>query len=79
MPIHKCYKNGKPGYQWGGQKCYTYEPGDEKSRKEAYEKCVKQMRAIYHSGYRGSSGLVSEFSDMLSGIENKLQDILSGD
>lgn len=75
MPIHKCRKDGKPGYQWGGQKCYTYEPGNEKSKKEAYEKCLKQMKAIFHSGYRGGSRLVSEFDVQYNGVFKKLEEL----
>lgn len=56
MPIHRCSITirGKkyPCYQYGNQKKYPYEPGDEKSRKAAYEKAVAQMRAIRASGYQ---------------------------
>lgn len=46
MPIKRCTSNGKPGYKWGDQgKCYTYTKGDEKSRKAAKEKAIKQALA----------------------------------
>lgn len=47
MPILNCTLNGKPGYKWGNKgKCYTYTPGNEKSRKEAKQKAYKQGAAI---------------------------------
>lgn len=45
MPIKKCSKNGKSGYQWGGQKCYTGKGAKAKARKQA--------RAAYANGYTG--------------------------
>ena len=44
MPIEKCTKGGKPGYQYGSQKCYTG-PG-------ARKKAVKQGQAIKASQAR---------------------------
>lgn len=50
MPIHPCEKDGKKGFQWGNHgTCYT--------GKDGYEKAVKQMKAIFKSGYRGESML----------------------
>ena len=47
MPIRRCHQDGKPGFQFGeGGTCYTYEPGDEEGRKEAYERAAAQGRAI---------------------------------
>ena len=56
IPVHSCTKDGKPGYQWGGQgKCYTYESGNESSRNRAKKKAEAQGRAAHASGYQGSS------------------------
>jgi hypothetical protein len=47
MPRQSCTKDGKPGYKWGESgHCYTYEPGDEESRKAAKAKADRQGRAI---------------------------------
>lgn len=47
MPVKKCRKNGKPGYKWGDEgKCYTYTPGNKKSRERAEERAEEQGRAI---------------------------------
>lgn len=47
MPIKHCEKDGKPGFSWGNaSKCWTYNPNDEASKKEAKKKCIKQGIAI---------------------------------
>lgn len=46
MPVHECTLDGKPGYQYGEQKCYTYTPGNEAERKEAKRKAYLQQAAI---------------------------------
>jgi hypothetical protein len=47
MPIQSCTQDGKPGYRWGNtNKCWTYTPGDEASRKEAKRQVVKQALVI---------------------------------
>jgi rubrerythrin len=48
MPVHECSSGGKPGYQWGDQKCYTYEAGDEAARKKAKQQAYLQGAAIEH-------------------------------
>jgi hypothetical protein len=51
MPIHACQLDGKQGFQWGDSgKCYTYEEGNEESRKRARDKAEKQAAAIHASG-----------------------------
>ena len=46
----KCNKDGKPGWKWGESgKCYTYDPGDEKSRRRAKLKAQRQGQAIQAS------------------------------
>lgn len=56
MPIQRCRKDGKPGYQWGdGGTCYSYEPGDTASRNRAYGKAEAQMLAARAAGYRGKN------------------------
>lgn len=47
MPVHKCSKDGKPGYKFGDNgACYTYITGNKASRDAAYSKAVKQGQAI---------------------------------
>ena len=50
MPIHAGIdNNGKHYYQWGSQKKYYYNIDSERSRALAYNKCLKQAKAIYSS------------------------------
>ena len=54
VPIMRCQRNGKPGYKWGESGyCYTYTPGDERSREEARRKAMEQGRAIEANRRRG--------------------------
>ena len=47
MPLMGCKKGGKSGYKFGEDGfCYTYEAGNEKSRRNAFAKAMKQGRAI---------------------------------
>jgi len=47
MPVQDCSQDGKPGKRWGEEgKCYTYEPGNEESRKRAEARALEQGRAI---------------------------------
>lgn len=47
MPLQTCTLDDKPGYRWGDAgKCYTYEPGNEASRKAAKKKAIRQGVAI---------------------------------
>jgi len=53
MPVQPCRKDGKPGYRYGKSgKCYTYTPGNEKSRKSAKRKAYLQGAAIKASQNR---------------------------
>ena len=42
MPVKKCSKNGKMGYQWGSQKCYTGPNAKSKANKQGY--AIKQSQ-----------------------------------
>ena len=54
MPIHRGKDIGGYYFQWGEHgKKYYYRTTDRYDRLSAYKKAVKQMRAIYKSGYRG--------------------------
>ena len=45
MPLKRCYENKKLGWKWGTKgKCYT--------GKDAKEKAIEQMKAIFKSGYK---------------------------
>jgi hypothetical protein len=47
MPVQECTKDGRPGYQYGGEGfCYTYTPGNEAERREAERKAYLQGVAI---------------------------------
>lgn len=47
MPLKKCRSNNKPGYKWGDSgKCYTYNPNNESSRKNAKRKAILQGVAV---------------------------------
>jgi hypothetical protein len=47
MPIKSCESDKKPGFKWGDQgKCYTYEPKNEGSLRNARKKATSQGIAI---------------------------------
>lgn len=47
MPVQSCQVKNKPGFKWGKSgKCYSYTPGNEKSRLRAIEKAKAQGRAM---------------------------------
>lgn len=47
MPVVACTRDGKKGYKYGqAGKCYTYNAGDEKGRKEAKRRAYLQGAAI---------------------------------
>jgi len=47
MPVQACQEDGKPGFKWGQQgKCYTYTPGNTRSKAAARLKAEAQGRAV---------------------------------
>lgn len=47
MPVKDCQLENKPGYKWGDQgKCYTYDPKNEGSKRNANKKARIQGLAI---------------------------------
>ena len=47
MPVQECMLDGEPGVKWGDAgACYTYDPDDEQSRKDAVQKALAQGIAI---------------------------------
>ena len=43
MPVKDCQDNGKPGMKWGDSgKCYTYDPKNEGSRRNAKKEAIAQ-------------------------------------
>lgn len=47
MPLKRCTQNGRPGFKWSKRgKCYTYKPGNARSRLAARRKALRQARAI---------------------------------
>jgi len=53
MPVKRTTKDGKPAYQWGSGKKYTYTAGDKESRERAKRKAREQGKAAYAGGYNG--------------------------
>jgi hypothetical protein len=53
MPIHESKDSNGYYFQWGyhGKK-YYYSPTIKQSRINAYNKSLRQARAIYSSGYK---------------------------
>jgi hypothetical protein len=65
MPVTECNSQGKPGFKWGEQgKCYSYEPGNEDSRKVAKEKAEAQGRAAKAN---------QSFSEMVNDVYERLK------
>ena len=55
MPIHKGIDSHGHYFQWGNHGAkYYYQINNKKSIDEAYDKALKQMHAIYWSGYHSS-------------------------
>ncbi len=53
MPIHESKDRDGYYFQWGNHgKKYYYNPYNQKSRAIAYNKSLRQARAIYSSGYK---------------------------
>lgn len=53
MPINPCKcPDGRPGFRWGGLRCYCYTTGDKSSRARAYQLAQKQGRAVRARGYQ---------------------------
>ena len=51
MPVNSCSNSGKPGFKWGDQgHCYTYEPNNNASKKDAKKKAIAQGLAIGEIG-----------------------------
>lgn len=70
MPVGPCEENGRPGYSWGSQKCYTYSPDDEAGRKRAKRAAYIQGSAIEHNG--GGKALDFEhMADALAAIRGE--------
>lgn len=56
MPVTSCDSNGRPGYKFGnGGFCYTYEVGNESSKKRAKAKAKLQEIAARASGWTEKS------------------------
>lgn len=75
MPVKKCKKGGKPGYQWGSQKCYTYGAGSESGMKAARKKAHAQGYAIKQSEYTESvDDLIKEVESLTNCVTNDTVD-----
>lgn len=48
MPVMECEHDGLPGFKWGesGNKCFTYQPGDDEGRERARKQAEEQGRVI---------------------------------
>lgn len=52
MAIKACRKDGLPGFKYSdaeNAKCYTYRPGDARSKRRARERALNQLQAIIMS------------------------------
>jgi|WetSurMetagenome_2_1015567.scaffolds.fasta_scaffold98329_3 hypothetical protein len=55
MPIHRGKDRSGNYFQWGNHgKKYYFNKNSDDSIIHAYNKALLQMRAIYHSGYKGT-------------------------
>lgn len=54
MPIHLRFDRNKDKYyfQWGNQKKYYFDHSSQRSAKSAYNKVIKQVKAIYANKYK---------------------------
>jgi len=72
MPVNSCSDNGKPGYKWGDAgKCYTYAPGNNKSKTAAKRKALAQGIAIGDIDIQRANEITT--TSMGSGIKNPQQ------
>jgi len=72
MPVNSCSDNGKPGYKWGDAgKCYTYAPGNDKSKTAAKRKALAQGIAIGDIDIQRANEITT--TSMGSGIKNPQQ------
>jgi hypothetical protein len=56
MPVKECQEEGKPGYKWGSGKCYTYNPNNEGSKRNAKKSAILQGVAIGEYAEIGERG-----------------------
>lgn len=49
MPVHRTTDKGKPAWQWGSQKKYSYKAGDKGSSLRAKKRAIKQGLAVARS------------------------------
>ncbi len=48
MPVEPCKLDDTPGFRYGTNgKCYTYDSSSELSKKEAFQKAMRQMKARF--------------------------------
>lgn len=72
MPINRCKcPDGRPGFRWGGLRCYCYTAGDRASRRQAYERAEQQGRAVRATGYQDAYGRLAE--DIPRRLVNRLR------
>lgn len=76
MPLVSCIKNNLPGYKYGegNNSCFTYNPNDEASRKQAKLKAIKQAAAIEHGGKLELSK--EDLSDLVKDFDIELDEDL---
>lgn len=69
MPIQLCEINGKPGFKYGKQgKCYTYNPKNETSKKNAKKRAIRQGLAE-HGGKWVDANLIND-PDVIEETDN---------
>ena len=54
MGLHRCERNGKPGWKWGERgKCHTYTLGNKRSEARARSLALRQGRARWANARKG--------------------------
>lgn len=76
MPVMECSLDGKSGYKYGTDgHCYTYESGNERSRKAAKRKAILQGSAIEASKAKAGkgNGQVKEYDGSLNDFIDRVR------
>ena len=64
MPLKKCTKNGKSGWQWGDQSCFTGPGAREKARKQGVAIKISQQK-------KGKADKPDLMSQVIEYLENR--------
>lgn len=76
MPLKRCTENGKPGWSWTKNKCFTYKEGSKSSEKAAKNKAIKMGYAIDPKEFKKEIGKSESSSRPLKIVRSILNKIL---